>query len=68
LPYPVVSDRDATIIGLYGVYDHAVGTAYPTIFLVDRQGVLRYKKKIEGLNDLVPAGDIVNRLRDTEIP
>lgn len=64
LPFPVVSDPNADIIRLYGVYDDAVDTAYPIIFLVDRQGIVRYRKKIEGLADLVPAGEVVNRLKD----
>jgi peroxiredoxin Q/BCP len=62
LPYPVISDPNADIIRLYGAYDDAVDTAYPAIFIIDKQGVVRYKKKIEGLNDLVPADEIVNRL------
>jgi peroxiredoxin len=62
LPYPVISDPDAGIIKLYGVYDDETATAYPAIFLVDRNGIVRYRKKIEGLDDLVPADDIVDRL------
>ena len=64
LPYPVISDPDAGIIKLYGVFDDAVATAYPALILVDKNGVVRYRKKIEGLNDLVPADKVVNRLKD----
>jgi thioredoxin-dependent peroxiredoxin len=64
LHYPVISDPDAAIIKLYGVFDNDVGTAYPALILVDKNGVVRYLKKIEGLNDLVPADEVVNRLID----
>jgi peroxiredoxin len=49
LPYPVISDPDAGIIRLYGVFDDNVATAYPAFILVDKNGVVRYREKIEGL-------------------
>lgn len=64
LPYPVISDPDAGIIKLYGMFDDEVATAYPALILVDKNSVVRYRKKIEGLNDLVPADEVVNRLKD----
>jgi thioredoxin-dependent peroxiredoxin len=64
LPYPVISDPDGDIIRLYGVYDEDTATACPTLFLLDKNGVSRHKRKINGLNDLVPAGEIVDRLKD----
>ncbi len=67
LPFPVISDPDARIIRLYDVYDDATKTACPTVFIVDMQGVVRFRKTIEGLDDLVPAVDIVNRLKSLGI-
>jgi peroxiredoxin Q/BCP len=63
LPFPVISDTDAAIIKLYGVYDADRATAYPALILADKNGVVRYRKKIEGLDDLVPAVGVVNRLK-----
>jgi peroxiredoxin Q/BCP len=68
LPCPVISDPNADIIKLYGVYDDDMDTAYPAVFLIDKNGVVRYRKKIEGLNDLVPADEIVNELRRMNTP
>jgi peroxiredoxin Q/BCP len=68
LQFPVISDPNGDIIKLYGVYDHNMDTAYPTVFLVDKNDVVRYRKTIEGLNDLVPADEIVNRLRGMGTP
>jgi peroxiredoxin Q/BCP len=64
LPYPVISDPNANIVRLYGVYDDDMDTAYPALFLIDRNGVVRYRKTIEGLNDVVPADEVVNKLKD----
>jgi len=64
LPFPVISDPDARIIRLYGIFDAAVDTAFPAIFLVDRQGAVQFMKKIEGLDDLIPAEEVVRRLNN----
>jgi thioredoxin-dependent peroxiredoxin len=62
LPYPVISDLAGDIVRLYGAYDDDTGTAFPTMFLIDKNGIVRDRKKIEGLNDLVPPADVVNKL------
>jgi peroxiredoxin len=68
LPYHVVSDPDGNILKDYGVYDNSTGTAYPALFLIDKNGVVRYRKIIPGLDDLVPADEIVDRLRGMGTP
>jgi peroxiredoxin Q/BCP len=68
LPYPVISDPAGDIIKLYGVYDDDTATAFPTLILIDRNGVVRDRKKIEGLNDLIPADDVVNKLLRMNCP
>jgi peroxiredoxin len=68
LPYNVISNPDGKIIKEYGVYDNDTDTAYPTIFLIDKNGVVRYRKIIQGLDDLVPADEIVNKLRGMGTP
>ena len=64
LPYKVISDPDHWIIDMYDVYDSENGTAFITMFLVDKTGVVRVKRSIAGLEDVVRATDIVNRLKD----
>lgn len=64
LPFPVFSDPDGRIIRQYGACDDSTKMASPTVFLVDRNGVVRFRKVIKGLDDRESAGDIVNRLKD----
>jgi peroxiredoxin Q/BCP len=64
LPYKVISDPDHWIIDMYDVYDSENGTAFITMFLVDKTGVVRFKRSIAGLEDVVRATDIVNRLKN----
>jgi len=64
LPYKVISDPDHRITDMYDVYDSENGTAFITMFLVDKTGVVRVKRSIAGLEDVVRATDIVNRLKD----
>ena len=64
LPYKVISDPDHRIINMYDVYDSDNGTAFITLFLIDKAGVVRYKRSIAGLEDVVTATDVVNRLKN----
>ncbi|HUL61491.1 MAG TPA: redoxin domain-containing protein, partial [Methanocella sp.] len=68
LPFRVISDPDCDVIKAYGVYDDSTDTADPTVFLIDKNGVVRFRKTIESLYDRVPADEIVNRLRDLGTP
>ncbi len=43
--YPVVQDNDFLIWKRYGVW------AWPTLFLIDKQGNLRYSRVGEGANE-----------------
>ncbi|MGA9141582.1 MAG: peroxiredoxin family protein [Methanocella sp.] len=68
LPFHVVSDPDGEIIKKYDVYDNNTDTAYPALFLIDKNGIVRYRKIIEGLDSLVSGDEIVNKLRDMGTP
>ena len=68
LPFRVISDPNGDVIKAYGVYDDGTDTAHPTVFLIDKNGVLRFRKTIESLYDRLPADEIVNRLRDMGTP
>ncbi|OPY29527.1 MAG: thiol-disulfide oxidoreductase [Methanocella sp. PtaU1.Bin125] len=68
LPFHVVSDPEGDIIREYGVYDKDTDTAYPAVFLIDKNGVVRYRKILRGLDDLAPGEEIVDRLRGMGTP
>jgi thioredoxin-dependent peroxiredoxin len=63
LPYKVISDPDHRIVEMYDVYDRENDTAFITVFLVDKAGVVRYKRSIAGLEDVLPAAEIVEKLK-----
>ena len=42
LPFPLLSDHDHKIARLYGSYNEAVGFNNRTVFLIDKDGVVRY--------------------------
>jgi peroxiredoxin Q/BCP len=64
LPFRVISDPGGEIIKSYGVYDKNTDTAYPTVFIVDKDAVVRFVRQVQGMDDLLPADEIVNKLRD----
>jgi peroxiredoxin Q/BCP len=60
LQFPLLSDHDHKIARLYGSYNEAVGYNNRTVFLIDKEGVVRYS------NLEFKAGDAkdYNRLRE----
>jgi peroxiredoxin len=60
LQFPLLSDHDHKIARLYGSFNEAVGYNKRTVFLIDKEGVVRYS------NLEFKAGDAkeYNRLRD----
>lgn len=66
LPYKVISDPGHRIIEMYDVYDSENDTAFITLFLIDKTGVVRYKRSIAGLEDVLPATEIVNKLKSMD--
>lgn len=42
LQFPLLSDHDHKVAKLYGSYNEAAGFNYRTIFLIDKNGVVRY--------------------------
>ncbi len=63
LPYKVISDPGHRIVDMYDVYDSENDTAFITLFLIDKAGVVRYKRSITGMEDVVTATDVLNKLR-----
>lgn len=43
LPFPLLSDEKKNVTKLYGVYNKMMGVSQRSYFLVDKDGVLRYK-------------------------
>lgn len=64
LPFKVISDPDHKIIDEYEVYDSENGTAFITLYVVDRTGTVRFKKSIEGLDSMFSARDLAKKLKD----
>lgn len=46
LKFPLLSDKDFSVISQYGVRDTSSekGLCYPAIFIIDRDGLIRYRK------------------------
>lgn len=63
LHFRVISDPGAEIVKMYSMFDDNTDTAHPAVFMLDKNGVVRFKKIIHGLDDLLPANEIVNKLR-----
>jgi thioredoxin-dependent peroxiredoxin len=66
LPFKVISDPDHRIIDEYGVFDSENGTSFITLILIDKEGIVRYKKIVEGLEDMFSADDVMEQLMDLE--
>lgn len=66
LPFKVISDPDHRIIDEYGVYDSENSTAFITLILIDKEGIVRYKRIVEGLEDMFSAEEVTERLDDMD--
>jgi thioredoxin-dependent peroxiredoxin len=66
LPYTVISDPGHRIIDMYGVLDSENGMAFITVFLIDKAGVVQYKRPITGTGDMLSAADIVTKLESMD--
>ncbi|HIE28686.1 TPA: redoxin domain-containing protein [Candidatus Poribacteria bacterium] len=64
LDYPVLSDVDTQIIQQYGVLNAAGDNAIISIFIIDTQGIIRWKQMPE---DTIPGEQIIQELQKVEI-
>ena len=62
----MISDPDHRIIDEYGVYDSENGTAFITLILIDKAGIVRYKRIVEGLEDMFSAEEVTEQLEDMD--
>jgi peroxiredoxin Q/BCP len=64
LNFPLVSDYpDLKTIAAYGVLDRERGLAQRSYFIVDKQGVLRYKNILSRGQPLVPNDLLVDEIK-----
>ena len=66
LPFKLISDPDHRIIDEYGVYDGENNTAFITLILIDKAGIVRYKRIVEGLEDMFSAEEVTEHLKDMD--
>ncbi|HEY3421635.1 MAG TPA: peroxiredoxin family protein [Methanocellaceae archaeon] len=66
LPFKMISDPDHRIIDEYGVFDSENGTAFITLILIDKEGIVRHKKIVEGLEDMFSANDVTEQLTEMD--
>ena len=64
LEYPVLFDPEHNVIEQYGVYDlHGDGVAAHSIFIVDRDGVLRWKYISGSTYDVPSTARVIEQAR-----
>jgi peroxiredoxin len=64
LNFPILSDfPDAKVIDAYGVLNKARRTAQRSYFIVDKQGIVRYKKLVNSGEGLVPNDILVDEVK-----
>lgn len=67
LPYPIVSDPTLTVIDSYGVRHHneldGREIALPSVFIIDRQGVVRFAHVGEHTRDRPEPGALLLALQ-----
>ena len=64
LEYPVLFDPNHDVIEQYGVYDlHGDGFAAHAIFLVDRDGAVRWQYVSKSTYDVPSTADVVDRAK-----
>ena len=62
--FPLVSDYpDAKTIEAYGVLEPTRRLAQRSYFIIDKQGIIRYKKVIDRGESLVPNEALVNEIK-----
>lgn len=67
IPYPLLSDfyPHGQVAQLYGLFDEGRGTAVRAVVVVDREGVVRFRRVYSAITDLDPREvlEVVERLQ-----
>ncbi len=59
LGFPLLSDPDLAVIRAYGVEDVGNEIAWPSEFLVDRGGAIRWRATAQSVGTRPTAGDVI---------
>ncbi|MEM2911750.1 MAG: redoxin domain-containing protein [Candidatus Bathyarchaeia archaeon] len=62
LPFPLLSDQSGTTSEMFTFIDNSRNTPFPSVFITDRFGALRYQKIAEEATDLPSASEILSVL------
>jgi peroxiredoxin len=63
IPFPILYNKDADVVKAYGVYDLlGDGLATPSTFIIDKQGVIRWKRVGSSVGDRPPASKVLEEL------
>ena len=63
IPFPILYNKDADVVKAYGVYDLlGDGLATPSTFIIDKQGVIRWKRVGSRVGDRPPASKVLEEL------
>lgn len=64
LNYPLLSDSDGQkVMQAYGVLDQEQRRAKRSYFIIDKQGVVRFKKIMPSNRDLISNQDLLNEIK-----
>jgi len=66
LGFPLLSDPDSAVAKAYGVYDAPHGIALPAVFVIDREGAIRWRQVGESIADRPTAEAVLEQLADPE--
>ena len=63
IPFPILYNKDADVVKAYGVYDLlGDGLATPSTFIIDKQGVIRWKRVGSSVGDRPPTSKVLEEL------
>ena len=64
LPFPILYNSDAEVVRSYDVYDLlGDGVAAPATFIIDKDGVIRWKQIGRNIGDRADAEEVIAELR-----
>ena len=63
IPFPILYNKETDVVRAYGVYDLLNdGLSAPATFVIDKEGVIRWKYVGSGLGDRPSVGRILEEL------
>lgn len=62
LGFPLLSDPESRVAKAYGVYDAPHEMALPAVFVIDREGAIRWRQVGDSIADRPPAEAVLEHL------